>query len=119
MPAEDIIISGSFSVNSYTITYVVDGEEYASAIVAYGSEIGLIAPPVKDGHSFSGWVDAPSVMPAEDIIISGSFVPNTGILGVQNDTESVIYDLRGNRVEEITETGVYIINGKKVLVRKK
>ena len=29
--------------------------------------------------------------------------------------ESVIYDLRGNRIIEITEPGIYIVNGKKVV----
>ena len=32
-------------------------------------------------------------------------------------TETVIYDLTGRRVNEITKAGVYIINGKKILVK--
>lgn len=33
------------------------------------------------------------------------------------DAEDVIYDLTGRRINEITEAGIYIINGKKVLVK--
>ena len=28
MPANDIVVEGSFKVNTYTVTYMVDGEQY-------------------------------------------------------------------------------------------
>ena len=31
--------------------------------------------------------------------------------------ETTIYDLTGRKIEEISESGIYIINGKKVLVK--
>ena len=77
MPAEDITITGSFSVNIYTITYIVDGEVYATDELTYGSEIVLIDEPTKEGYTFSGWSEAPETMPAEDIEITGSFSVNT------------------------------------------
>ena len=36
---------------------------------------------------------------------------------VEDNEERVIYDLTGRRISEITESGIYIINGKKVLVK--
>ena len=39
----------------------------------------------------------------------------TAIENVEVVTEDVIYDLSGRRVNEITEKGVYIVNGKKVI----
>lgn len=44
----------------------------------------------------------------------------TGINGVQTDDSSakVIYDLQGRRVERVTKTGIYIVNGKKTVIRK-
>ena len=39
----------------------------------------------------------------------------TAIENVEVVTEEVIFDLSGRRVSEITEKGVYIVNGKKVI----
>ena len=42
----------------------------------------------------------------------------TGVENVEvEDTVKTIYDLTGRRVEEITAPGIYIVNGKKVLVK--
>ena len=120
MPAEDVTIEGTFAVNYYTVTYMVDGEVYATETIAYGSEITLIEEPVKEGHTFSGWSEAPATMPAEDVVIEGSFSPITTINGVVYDAEDlIIYNLRGERIIDVDELeqGLYIINGKKVWVK--
>jgi hypothetical protein len=39
-----------------------------------------------------------------------------GIENVDNDADTVIYDLSGRRVTEMTE-GIYIVNGKKVVIK--
>ena len=42
----------------------------------------------------------------------------TGIENVAEDAENkVVYDILGRRVENITKSGIYIVNGKKVLVK--
>jgi hypothetical protein len=46
------------------------------------------------------------------------FGGTTAIEEVETEVaETVIYDLTGRRVSEITEAGIYIIGGKKVLVK--
>ena len=119
MPASDITIEGSFAVNFYTVTYLVDGEVYATENVAYGSEITLIDEPTKEGYTFSGWSEAPATMPAEDIVIEGSFTPITKINGVEYNKDVIIYNIRGERIVDVDnlERGVYIIDGKKVFVK--
>ena len=120
MPAYNFKVYGGFTVNYYTITYLVDGEVYATETIAYGSEIVLRNEPVKEGHTFSGWSEAPATMPAEDIVVEGSFTPITRINGVVYDAEDlIIYNLRGERIIDVDELerGFYIINGKKVRVK--
>ena len=141
MPAGDITITGSFSVNYYTLTYMVDGEEYKTEQIAYGDSVVLIDAPVKENYIFSGWSGAPVMMPAEDVTITGSFV-YTSVSGVLADTmvkvssnsitflgaensRVVVYSTSGALVEQIDsytgeeitlESGVYIIRvGNKTL----
>ncbi|MBR4857813.1 MAG: InlB B-repeat-containing protein, partial [Clostridia bacterium] len=77
MPAENIVISGTFSINTYTITYMVDGAEHKVESYVYGSDVTALEAPVKEGYTFSGWDKvAPATMPAENIVISGTFTVN-------------------------------------------
>ena len=76
VPAEDVTYYGSYSVNSYLLTYVVDGATVQSDSVAYGSTIVALEEPTKEGHTFSGWGEVPETMPAEDVTISGFFTVN-------------------------------------------
>lgn len=41
----------------------------------------------------------------------------TSINEITTYTEEVIYDLTGRRIDEITEAGIYIVNGKKTLIK--
>ena len=76
MPAEDVTVTGSFSVNSYNLIYKVDGEVYKTASVAYGTALTPEAAPEKEGYTFSGWSEIPETMPAEDVTVTGSFSVN-------------------------------------------
>lgn len=73
MPANDVTITGSFTINKYKLTYMVDGKEYKSFEIEYGSSIIPETEPTKDGYTFSGWSEIPETMPAHDVEITGSF----------------------------------------------
>lgn len=73
MPAENVTVIGSFSINKYKLTYLVDGEVYKSYDVEYGATISPEPSPTKDGYIFSGWSDIPTTMPAHDVTVSGTF----------------------------------------------
>jgi hypothetical protein len=77
MPAHDVEVTGSFTVNFYTITYMLDGEEYETSTIAYGTPITPEAEPTKEGYTFSGWSEIPTTMPAHDITVTGSFTINS------------------------------------------
>ena len=77
MPAHDVTVTGSFSINSYTLTYMVDGAEYKTASIEYGSAITAETAPTKEGYTFSGWSEIPTTMPAHDVTVKGSFSINS------------------------------------------
>ena len=76
MPDHDITVTGSFTINKYKLTYQVDGEEYKTYDVEYGTAITPETAPTKEGHTFSGWSWVPSKMPAEDVTVTGTFTIN-------------------------------------------
>ncbi len=73
MPADNIVVYGSFKANDYTITYIVDGEVYETVSVACDSEITPIAAPEKDGYTFNLWENLPATMPAGDIEVTAVY----------------------------------------------
>ncbi len=67
MPAKDVQIHGSYKVNNYTVTYIVDGEVYNTTSHTYGTAVTPIEAPAKVGYTFSHWEGVPSTMPANDV----------------------------------------------------
>jgi len=119
MPAHDVTITGTFNVNQYTITYMIDDEVYQTESVDYGSIITPPSAPVREGYNFE-WTDVPETMPAHDIIIVGSYT--SGINAIKaDDEEGKWYTLDGKQIEQ-PRKGLNIVrmsNGKtkKVLVQ--
>ena len=96
MPANDVTVTGTFTVNKYKLTYMVDGEKYKASEVDYGTAITAEDVPTKEGYTFSGWSEIPSTMPAEDVTITGSFTVNKYTITYMVDdavlmTEEVAY----------------------------
>jgi hypothetical protein len=109
MPAKDVTVSGTFSINKYKLVYMVDGADYKSYDVEYGTKITSEAAPEKEGYSFSGWDNVPETMPAKDVIVIGSFKEITGIISVINDSPgTLIYDMQGRRIDHL-QKGLNII----------
>ncbi len=73
-----------WTVNSYDVTYIAEGETFATETYDFGDEIDVIDDePVKKGYSFKAWTDAsgktyafPATMPAEDIVVYAKFEAN-------------------------------------------
>ena len=87
MPAHDVTVNGSFSINTYSLKYVVDGAEYKTITVEYGTTITPEAEPTKEGYTFSGWSEIPETMPAHDVTINGTFSVNSYTLKYVVDGE--------------------------------
>ncbi len=57
MPAEDVVIEGSYKINSYTVTYKVDGEQYGEIeTYEYGAAVTLREKPSREGYTFKAGV---------------------------------------------------------------
>ncbi len=87
MPAKDVEVTGTFTINKYTLTYKVDGEVYKTYEVEYGASITLEAEPTKEGYTFSGWSEIPTTMPAKDVEVTGTFTINKYTLTYKVDGE--------------------------------
>lgn len=73
MPAHDLTFRGSFRLNSHTLTYVLEGEPFETAVLPFGTEIKPATVPPRAGNVFSGWRGLPKTMPDEDVTIEGKF----------------------------------------------
>ena len=180
---DDVTITGSYTINTYTVTYVIDGETLSSETVEYGGTVTLPEAPEKEGYTFEGWTGVPDAVTG-DVTITGSYSVNTytvffvvdgevvyqeevaygaavpnfdytpesderytrtfegwdgekydtmpahdvtytaiitvvdGIRAVGTDTaDTVVYDLSGRRVQRVTKAGIYIVNGKRVVLK--
>ena len=82
MPANDVVIRGTFDANSFYVAYYVDGILYASELHKTGENVTIRDDLAKDGFTFSGWtrdnVKAENFdMPAHNVEIHGSYRQNT------------------------------------------
>ncbi len=78
------------TIQANTVTYEVDGGEYATYYRFPGSNQTLIDEPTLKGHTFGGWSTTDVsienngfVMPADDITIVGEFTPVTRTVSYQ------------------------------------
>lgn len=89
MPAEDVSYTAQYRINQHQLTYTVDGEQYRTALVPYGTAITPEKEPVKEGYTFSGWRELPKTMPDGDVTASGTFTINQYTLTFMADDEVI------------------------------
>ncbi len=110
MPAKDVTISGTFTINSYKLTYIIDGEEYKTSEIVYKSTITPEADPTKEGHTFSGWSEIPETMPAHDVTVTGTFSINSYTLTYMIDNKvykTMVYEYGATITPEPQPEGDY------------
>jgi len=128
MPDEDVWISGTFSINQYTITFDTDGGSAVAPITQdYGTAVTAPADPTKAGYVFVGWDKAiPTTMPAENVTITAKWRVRNVIDNIidnvvdwfteDENTESLVVRIKFNGVDEdeFKEIKVNLLrNGKK------
>lgn len=120
MPAHDVTVTGTFSINSYTLTYMIDDTVYKTVEYEFGATITPEPQPDGDYSTFE-WIGIPTTMPAHDVVVTASY--ETGILEVLMATQRKlrIYSPEGKLLDK-PQKGLNIIimdNGesKKVFVK--
>ena len=127
---------GDIPVTTYTVSVmaepafggsvVVNGGGI-SATVSANSQVTLVAVP-ENGYIFKGWYkDGVCVSAAykytfdavADVVYKALFEETyeAGVetVNVGNDAEEAVYDLSGRKVKEMSKSGIYIVNGKKMV----
>lgn len=83
---ENISLTAKWTVNSYKLTFDVDGN-LTEKTFKYGESITAIENPSKVGHTFVGWSEElPETMPANDITVEAKWAINS---------YDITYDLAG------------------------
>ncbi len=81
MPNNNIIVTATYTINSYTLEYVGwDSSVLQTTNYNYGSDLTQVLPPISPirvGYTFTGWSPAlPTTMPANDITITAQYTIN-------------------------------------------
>ncbi len=83
---ENISLTAKWTVNSYKLTFDVDGN-LTEKTFKYGESVTAIENPTKVGHTFAGWSkELPETMPANDITVEAKWAINS---------YDITYDLAG------------------------
>ena len=129
MPAKDVEVTGTFSINSYRLTVYLDGELYLEQTLEYGAPISVPDPEVAADREFNGWdIEIPATMPAHDVEVHGTTTVVSGLEAIfaDSDTRVTICSmngvvlLRNTTVKEAApklKPGLYIVNGRKMVVK--
>ena len=120
VPAHDVTYAGAYIVNVYKVFYYIGDKLVHTEEVPFGDEIPEYDyKPTGNGEVFKGWIgEKYEKMPAHDITYVADIATSISSL-LESEGKVVIYDLRGRRINDASalRSGVYIINGKKTVVR--
>lgn len=119
MPAHDLTYEGTYTANTYKVYYYVGEELVHTEEVVYGDSIPeYVYKPAEEGYTFLGWTgESYETMPAHDVVYIANIDDGIGQLSIDNPL-LIIYDIAGRKVTttEALKGGIYIINGRKIMV---
>ena len=120
MPDHDVTVTGTFSINNYKLTYMIDDKVYKETMYEYGATITPEPQPEGDYATFE-WTDLPQMMPAHDVVVYANYT--SGIIEVLMMTRRNIriYSPYGKKLDKL-QKGLNIVvldnsTVKKVMVK--
>ncbi len=101
MPNSNLVLKGENSINTYTVSYYVNGGVVHSKNVVYGAAIPAYTYVSLGGLTVSEWTNLPSTMPASDISVYAAGSSVTFNIKYYIDGDCVYTDtyMAGERVE--------------------
>lgn len=108
MPAQNDTVKALWEINSYVVTWVVDGDS-SSSTYNYGEKIQKIKDPEKTGYTFAGWDKViAETMPDGDLVYNAEFTINQYkfFTNVDGSKDSVLYNYEEEIVLPETPTKI-------------
>ena len=120
VPTEDVTYTATWKINSYNVTFIVDGETVKTETLEYGAPIVAPTDLVKEGYELSAWSpEVAETVPANDVTYTATWVVPVGIetVSLSDAKDGKYYTLQGVKIARPTKAGIYIHNGVKVFVK--
>ncbi len=95
MPANNINLYGKYIPNTYSMTFISDGNTYKTIEKSYKETIGTVVDPIKVGYTFDYWytndintqVDIPTTMPLGGLTLTAKYTIHSHALNYYVDGE--------------------------------
>ncbi len=112
MPADDVVIKATWTVNENNVTYINEGTVYdGPTAVKYGDDIPVPTEPIKAGYKFDGWFDKDGKQPADYNSMPDNALEFTAKWTANSNVSYVLevyeMDIEGAYPAEATETVTY------------
>ena len=111
MPSNDLKVYASWEVNSYNISYTVDGVTNVKTAL-FGSDIAETTPadPEKEGHVFAGWFDKDgknlydySTVPSSDVEFTAKWLRDGNVVYLVDGKTYEAYEVREGETIPVPE----------------
>ncbi len=93
MPAANVTINGSYSVNSNSVAYQYSGFTPPTAtylpvtgVYTYGTTVWIAATPTAPGYTFNGWTTGNAIISGNNFVMPDNAVKLTGSWTPRSDT---------------------------------
>lgn len=99
MPDHDVTVTGTFSINSYKMTYMIDDKVYKETVYEYGAAITPEPKPEGDYATFE-WKDLPQTMPAHDVVVYANYTSGIAEILMNTQRSIRIYSADGEKLDK-------------------